>query len=96
MSRFDEYLGKAKVTAKDLRSKAGTMVNQNEAKIDGVMEKAKAKAKDVTKGKYDAKIDKAHDAARSGVRKIGEGGSGGEPPTSPPSGPAGPSGPGAR
>lgn len=69
---FDKLKGSAEDLATEFREKAGKLVHENGDKIDDALVKVRDKAKEMTGGKYDAKIDKAHDAAKGQIHKLGD------------------------
>jgi len=67
-------LDKAKDLATDIKEKVTEFVGDNEEKIHGGIEKTGEFIDDkITKGRFTEKIDKAQDAAKSAVTKIGGG-----------------------
>lgn len=81
-------LDKAKDIATDIKEKVTEFVGENEEKIHGGIEKTSEFIDEkVTKGRFTEKIDKAQDAAKNAVHKIGhpESGDPGDPgPPTPP------------
>ncbi|KAA1420655.1 antitoxin [Mumia zhuanghuii] len=86
--KFDEVFDKVKDSTEDmaheLKERASVLVTENGDKIDDALEKVRDKAKELSKGKYDDKIDKAHAAAKQQIHKLDKGTGPGEPPTTPP------------
>lgn len=82
MSQQEEektILDKAKDLAFEIKDKVTTYVGENEEKIHGAVEKTGEFIDDKTKGKFSEKIDKAQDAAKNAVTKIGSAGSADDP-----------------
>lgn len=77
MSKFDEAFEKFKDSSEDLaremKERASVLVTENGDKIDDALEKVRDKAKELSKGKYDHKIDKAHAAAKEQIHKLDKG-----------------------
>ena len=71
-------LDKAKDLATDIKDKVTGYVGENEEKIHGAVEKTGEFIDDKTKGRFSEKIDKAQDAAKNAVTKIGAAGPGDE------------------
>lgn len=67
-------LDKAKELATDIKDKVTGYVGENEEKIHGAVEKTGDFIDDKTKGRFTDKIDKAQDAAKNAVTKIGAAG----------------------
>jgi hypothetical protein len=89
--KFDEVFEKVKDStedmAREIKERASTLVTENGEKIDDALAKVRDKAKELSKGKYDDKIDKAHAVAKDQIHKLDkdEGTDGpSEPPTAPP------------
>ncbi|WP_370614530.1 antitoxin [Mumia sp. Pv 4-285] len=85
--KFDEVFEKVKDStedmAREMKERASTLVTENGDKIDDALEKVRDKAKELSKGKYDDKIDKAHAAAKVQIHKLDKGTGPGEPPVPP-------------
>jgi MT0933-like antitoxin protein len=64
-------LDKAKDLATDIKEKVTGYVGENEEKIHGAVDKTGEFIDDKTKGRFSEKIDKAQDAAKNAVTKIG-------------------------
>jgi uncharacterized protein YjbJ (UPF0337 family) len=69
--RDKSIVDKAKDMAGGLRDKVGDFFDGNEEKIDGAVDKTGDFIDDKTGGKFSDHIDKAQDAAKSGVDKLG-------------------------
>jgi hypothetical protein len=73
-------LDKAKDIATDIKEKVTEFVGENEEKIHGGIEKTGEFIDDkLTKGRFSEKIDKAQDAAKNAVTKIGSAGESDDP-----------------
>jgi hypothetical protein len=72
-------LDKAKDLATDIKEKVAGYVGENEEKIHGAVEKTGDFIDDKTKGRFSDKIDKAQDAAKNAVTKLGAAGPGDGP-----------------
>ncbi|MFD1827520.1 MULTISPECIES: antitoxin [Mumia] len=91
MSKFDEAFEKFKDSSEDLaremKERASTLVTENGDKIDDALVTVRDKAKELSKGKYDDKIDKAHAVAKEQIHKLdkdpGDGPGTGTTPPSP-------------
>ncbi|WP_262848757.1 antitoxin [Mumia quercus] len=87
MSKFDEafekFKGSSEDLAREMKERASVLVTENGDKIDDALEKVRDKAKEMSKGKYDRKIDKAHAVAKEQIHKLDKGQ---EPPNSTPAG----------
>ena len=64
-------IDKAKDLAIDIKDQVTGYVDANEEKIHGAVEKTGDFIDDKTKGRFTEKIDKAQDAAKNAVSKIG-------------------------
>ncbi len=64
-------LDKAKDLATDIKEKVTGYVGENEEKIHGAVDKTGEFIDDKTKGRFSEKIDKAQDAAKNAVTKLG-------------------------
>lgn len=67
-------IDKAKDLAFDIKDKVTGYVGENEDKIHDAVDKTGEFIDDKTKGRFSEKIDKAQDAAKSAVTKIGAAG----------------------
>ena len=77
MSTFDEAFERFKDSSADLaremKERASILVTENGDTIDSALEKVRDMTKDLTKGTYDDKIDKAHAAAKEQIHKLDKG-----------------------
>ncbi|MGH1564774.1 antitoxin [Mumia sp. DW29H23] len=77
---FEKFKDSSEDLAREMKERASTLVTENGDKIDDALDKVRDKAKELSKGKYDDKIDKAAEAAKHQIHKLDKGTGPGEPP----------------